>query len=59
MKSKRTYYWIKAFLGTYISTNKKWFMRDFGFPDSSLNRIRAFSVKEARRKVRILQHECR
>jgi hypothetical protein len=56
-KYKRTYYYIKMFLGTQISTNKKWFIERFGFVDSELNRIRAFSKREARKMVRKLPRE--
>jgi hypothetical protein len=53
-KYKRTYYYVKACLGTYISTNKRWFLKGFGFVDSDLKRIRAFSEIEARKMVRKL-----
>jgi hypothetical protein len=53
-KYRRTYYYIKTFLGTQISTNKKWFIEGFGFSDSDLSRIRAFSKIEARKMVRKL-----
>jgi len=53
-KYKRTYYYVKTILGTHISTNKWWFLEGFGFVDSDLKRIRAFSRKEARKMVRKL-----
>jgi len=55
--SERTYYYVKTLLGTYISTNKKWFIDGFGFVDSELSRIRASSKREARKMVRQLSGE--